>query len=196
MSAAEFRRSPARASTPYNQIFGNLQLVRTTCTNCHTVSCQYERAHSHSISLATEDQTELDVLLAEHLGREPLDGDWLCGECQTRGHGMKSTEVLHWPPVLVTTLKRFAFSRATGAMDKIQRYIGYPMHFPLRDGITYHLRAVIEHKGGGSSGGHYVAYVRTPNNSWYFFNDDFRPRLIRNPNDVLRVQAYTLFYEL
>ena len=195
MNPAEFRMSPARASTPYNRIFGNLQIVRTTCGTCHAISSRYERAHSHSLSLAQEEQNAVDVLLTGHLGHERLDENWLCEQCQTRGNGTKSTEVLHWPPVLVATLKRFQFDMRSRVTTKIQRHIDYPMHWPISAGITYHLRAVIQHQGG-SSGGHYVAYVRAEDNTWYFFNDSARPRRIRNPMDVLRQQAYTLFYEL
>ena len=118
----------------------------------------------------------------------------MCENCGTRGRGTKTTEVLHWPPVLVTTLKRFEFDVTTLRYRKIPRRIHYPMHFPICHGVTYHLRAVIEHQGV-AGGGHYVAYVRAQGDAWYYCNDSNVPRSVQNPMHVLEQQAYMLIYE-
>ena len=194
MQRGDFSASAYRASTPYNQIFGNLQLVRTTCSACNASSELYERTHAHDISLATEENTTLDVLLTEHLGDEPLDAFWRCDSCHASGHGTKNTEVIHWPPVLAISFKRFAFNRRTLALEKIPRHIGYPMLFPIRAGVTYNLRSIIVHNGN-AAGGHYVAYVRAHNEQRYYCNDNAPPRIVPNPMDVLRKQAYMLIYE-
>ena len=165
-----------------------------TCAACNQSTEQHERAHAYSLSLATEGHNDLDVLLTEHLGRDLLDAAWLCEHCGTRGRGTKTTEVLHWPPVLVTTFKRFEFDVRTLRPTKIHRRIRYPMHFPIRDGIMYRLRAVIEHQGiaGGSR---YVAYVRAENNAWYYCDDTAVPAIVQNPENILEQQAYMLIYE-
>ena len=79
-------------------------------------------------------------------------------------------------------------------MRKIRRHVQYPMLLPLRAGLTYTLRAVIEHRGG-DRGGHYVAYVRAADDLWLLYDDSAVPRRVLNPLDVLAQQAYMLFYE-
>ena len=80
-------------------------------------------------------------------------------------------------------------------MRKLPHHIQYPMLFPIQAGLTYRLRAVVEHQGRGAGGGHYVAYVRAADDLWYHYNDSAIPRLVRNPLHVLQQQAYMLFYE-
>ena len=87
MQRGDFIQSAARASTPYNQIFGNLQRVRVTSRLCTGSTEQYERAHAHSLSLAREEIRDLKVLLADHLGEEPLDQDWQCENRECRHCG-------------------------------------------------------------------------------------------------------------
>ena len=197
MPRETFIRSDARFSTPYNQIFGNLQRVRVTCTLCTNSTEQYERAHAHSLSLAKEELCDLNLLLADHLGTEDLDKDWQCENpaCRARGNGQKTTEVTHWPPVLVTSLKRFEFNRALVQYRKVTRPIAYPMVFPINENVTYTLRAVIEHRGPSAGGGHYVAYVRAQNEQWYYCNDNMRPQIVEDPRAVLQREAYMLIYE-
>ena len=187
------RRSCA---TPYNQVFGNLQRVRVKCTLCAYSTEQYERAHAHSLSLAKQEITDLGNLLTDHLGSEFLDKDYQCNNeaCRQRGHGKKTTEVIHWPPVLVVSLKRFAFNGTTRQYTKISRSIAYPMVFPISDTVTYTLRAVIEHQGPFGRG-HYVTYVRGHNELWYYCNDSAPPKIIEDPTSVLQQQAYMLIYE-
>ena len=105
---------------------------------------------------------------------------------------MKTTEVVHWPPVLVISFKRFEFDSATRRHQKITRHIDFPML--LRDGVTYNLRSVIEHQGV-FGGGHYVAYVRAHSEQWYHCNDIMNPQIIEDPTTVLQHQAYMLIYE-
>lgn len=196
LTARDFRESAARASTPCNQIFGNLQRVRVTCQACNVGRELYERAHAHMLSLARVEHNDLGLLFTDHLGEEPLDADFRCENrlCRAQGRGVKTTEVLLWPPVLVVTLKRFEFSRRTLRHEKIDRAIRYPMLFPIRDDVTYNLRAIIVH-GGVAGAGHYVAYVRAQNELWYLCNDSAAPTVVADPSEVLRKQAYMLFYE-
>ena len=198
MTRVAFARSAYRASTPHNQIFGNLQVVRSTCTACNETYEQYERAHAHDLSLDKREHTTLDVLLADHFGDEPLDEAFRCDACGASGRGTKNTEVLHWPPVLAISFKRFVFDRRTGSLAKEPRPIDYPLFFPVRDGVTYRLRAVILHrsfKATSAASGHYVAYVRDAREQWYYCDDTAVPRLVPNRRDALRPEAYMLFYE-
>ena len=68
------------------------------------------------------------------------------------------------------------------------------MLFDIGDDLAYQLRAVIVH-GGNAGGGHYVAYVRAADEMWHHYNDTAPPRRVADPRQVLRAQAYMLFYE-
>ena len=57
----------------------------------------------------------------------------------------------------------------------------------------YHLRGVVVHHGQ-AGGGHYTAFVRAPDNFWYFCDDWQAPRLV-SIHQVLEAEAYLLFYE-
>ena len=56
---------------------------------------------------------------------------------------------------------------------------------------TYNLKCVIEHLGGSGTSGHYVCFKRWKN-SWCRISDN--KMSILNESDVLRRQAYLLFY--
>ena len=102
-------------------------------------------------------------------------------------------EILRWPPVLVLSLKRWTWSRVDGAPDKIDRHVSFETMLPVAPGTQYHLRSVVVHTGP-VGGGHYTSYVRGSDNYWYFCDDSSDPR--RCPTEeVLRAQAYMLFYE-
>ena len=133
-------------------------------------------------------------MLARFFAPDPLDAQVLCERCQSRGTRVKTTEVLHWPPVLVLSLKRFEFDARTRLHRKISRFIRYEMQLPHVAQHRYFLRAVIVHQGDRAGAGHYVAYVRDINDAWYYCNDRMTPRKVA-PATVLAQQAYMLIYE-
>ena len=73
---------------------------------------------------------------------------------------------------------------------------------PLGGGTaTYHLRAVIMHKGSIAIG-HYTAFVRSGlHDQWYFCNDALMPREVTNVKEQMLAagngqgEAYMLIYE-
>lgn len=162
MTRDAYLTSPHRHSTPFWQIFGNLQLVTVTCTACNNFSQSYERAHALALELPDARGSNISALLRTHLAPEQLDEDFRCTSdaCGLLGHGTKSTEVLHWPPVLALSLKRFAYNPDTHTFHKINHHVTYGMHLPDIDNGRYQLRAVIEHQGPFGAG-HYVACVRS-----------------------------------
>ena len=99
-----------------------------------------------------------------------------------------------WQRVLMINFKRFAFDRVTGRRTKIAWHIRFPMSYAPTTSTKYQLRAVVVHQGG-YGGGHYVAYVRGSDDRWWFCNDRADPRVVVDINEVLRQQAYMLFYE-
>ena len=133
-------------------------------------------------------------MLASFFAPDPLDAQVLCERCQSRDTRVKTTEVLHWPPVLVLSLKRFELDARTMLHHKITHHVRYEMELPDVAQGRYLLRAVIVHQGRRAGAGHYVAYVRAINDAWYYCNDRMTPRKVA-PATVLAQQAYMLIYE-
>lgn len=107
-------------------------------------------------------------------------------------------KVMFWsfPNVLVVDLKRF-----NARFQKNSIYI----HFPLddldlspyvvgykRESYVYELYGVCNHSGG-VSGGHYTAFVKNANGTWYHFNDTSVAEVAR-PESIVTANAYVLFY--
>ena len=107
-----------------------------------------------------------------------------------------------WPPVLVLSFKRFEFDTATGQQRKIPRHVDFEVVLPIGQGeATYHLRAIIMHRGRIASG-HYTSFVRSGlHNQWYYCNDAARPRIVTNVQEQMlapseeRGEAYMLIYD-
>jgi ubiquitin C-terminal hydrolase len=206
MTKREFNASAIRHTTPYNQIFGNLQRARVTCTGCrYTYEDKYERSHALELALSDlgvdslgrliANHDSLGRLIANHFAKEALDADFCCESCGARGHGEKETKILHWPPVLAVSFKRFQYDQLTGDLRKIYGRIRYPLKYlPPHFDVEYHLRAVILHSGSFKEG-HYTAYVRAHDDSWYLCDDGVCPRLVLNPSEIMEQEAYMLMYE-
>ena len=120
---ADFARSAARLSTPYNQIFANLQTIRVTCSACAHVTERYERANSHELALDDATNLSLPELLPAHLAHETLDESYRCDGCGVRGTCAIRTLVQQWQRVLMINLKRFAFDRNTRRPAKVGWHI-------------------------------------------------------------------------
>ena len=78
--------------------------------------------------------------------------------------------------------------------EKVPTHVAFENVLPVdTERPPYHLRGVVVH-GGVAGGGHYTAFVRAPDNFWYFCNDGRAPRLA-HIEEVLEAEAYMLFYE-
>ena len=117
------------------------------------------------------------------------------------------------PEVLTIHLKRF--EQHGVRLNKVLKHVSFPRILDLdafcdehasrsvyddgEIGIRYELYAVVEHHGKLDSG-HYTAFIKdtliktdgTPNKWWHISDDVSRPS---SEADVLRAQAYLLFYE-
>ena len=78
------------------------------------------------------------------------------------------------PEILVITLKRFGNNG-----KKNQKFVDFPIeNLDLskyiigyeKKSYKYDLYGICNHSGG-TSGGHYTAYVKNANDKWYIFND-------------------------
>ena len=104
--------------------------------------------------------------------------------------------------MLVLHLLRFTWNERLCRPDKLQTSVNFTAGFPPIQGAgQYDLRAVVQHRGDhpastNSNSGHYTAYVRASDAEWYHCDDAKPPRRCENGiADVMKAQAYMLFYE-
>ena len=113
------------------------------------------------------------------------------------GKRVLSKQILFWslPSILIVTLKRF-----NNAATKDDTFVDFPLEdLDLskyiigydKDSFKYDLYGIGNHRGG-VCGGHYYAYVKTPNESWYEFNDSSVKKI--DISNKVSSEAYCLFY--
>ncbi len=109
----------------------------------------------------------------------------------------KTVVPTEWPKVFIVSLKRWTQKWNAGQVQwrKVHTTIDFETVLSVhQDAPPYHLRGVVEHQGAVAGVGHYVSYVRAPNNCWYFCDDGRSPQQVSTER-VLRAQAYVLVYE-
>ena len=122
----------------------------------------------------------------ERLSRSDNDS---CPACK-KSLRTKSLEVEEWPATLVVQVKRWCRGSLGRRWTKHQGNIGFEESMVL-GGRVYSLRAVIVHSGGATRG-HYYTYAKVAA-QWLCYNDTSVSECAWA--DVLRDQAYVLFYD-
>ena len=109
-------------------------------------------------------------------------------------------KISYWcmPDILVLDLKRINMFNHNNKnkilvdfplidLDLSKYILGYK-----KDSYVYDLYGICNHHGG-TSGGHYTAFVKNANNKWYHFNDTFVNEVL-NTKDLITPMAYCFFY--
>ncbi|KAL1371063.1 hypothetical protein HN51_001297 [Arachis hypogaea] len=196
----------------------NEELQSSGCHNSSNAeSCNHSAADSSVIVDNTENVESRDPQMS---GQDDDDSE----ECSEEEADVKSLKVkrdatkrvlIHKaPPVLTIHLKRFS-QDARGRLSKLNGHVNFRERMDLRpyvdprfvaeENYEYHLVGVVEHSGS-MRGGHYVAYVRggqrnrgkadnneNESSTWYHASDAYVREV--SLNEVLRCEAYILFYE-
>jgi ubiquitin C-terminal hydrolase len=131
------------------------------------------------------------------------DKELLTGENAWYNEDTKTKDSVHrnivfWslPNIMIIDLKRSKINS-----KKIHTLVNIPMHnvdFSSyvkgynSASYVYDLYGVCNHSGGGSSGGHYTAYIKNANNKWYNFNDTMVNEIMESR--VISAMSYCLFY--
>ena len=191
--------SAAAYTTPYWKIFGALTRQHTRCAHCPKVIVKHEMNHGFSLAIPTARRSAsadgqpptLEELFADTLGREPLEDR--CENCGNRNARTKTTVLLRYPAVLALHLKRWAYSAVTHRWEKVPHRVRFAECFLLDDSSPYDLRGVIVHSGR-VGGGHYTAFTRAQDNSWFHCDDSRTPQRVP-VHAVLAAEAYMLLYE-
>lgn len=130
----------------------------------------------------------------EYVVGETLDG--VLNEHRNKRETVrKQIQFWSFPTVLVIDLKRF-----TSNNRKDQRLVSFPITgldlSPFSIGYQpesyqYDLYAVCNHTGN-AMGGHYTAFIKNPNGSWYHMNDTSVSEI--SESEIITPKAYCLFY--
>ncbi|NXF98714.1 UBP42 hydrolase, partial [Eubucco bourcierii] len=177
------------------QLFEGLLRSRLTCLNCGAVSDCYEAFLD--LPLDIRGASSVSAALQNFVQLEQLDGANCirCKRCDTVAAASKGFTIQDVPQVLTLCLKRFD---ATGR--KICKPVRFPLRLDLRpymcqagaEGCLYSLYAVLVHRGGSCTSGHYFCYTKASNGQWYKMDDSsVEPCSV---GTVLQQSAYLLFY--
>ena len=118
----------------------------------------------------------LEKCISLYTATEKLDGDNKILNDKTNKKEEAEKNIKFWslPEVLVVTVKRFDNNGRKNQqmvdfplenLDMREHIVGYD-----KDSYMYDLYGICNHSGG-TSGGHYTAYVKNANGKWYHFND-------------------------
>ncbi|KAH9286375.1 Ubiquitin carboxyl-terminal hydrolase 23 [Echinococcus granulosus] len=173
---AELEKSPTSSNhNIIRKLFGGQTVTKVPCSVCSTSSQSYD--HWLNLSLDISKSDSLQESLARYMEEEVLcDGnEYVCSVCQQSQSATRLTRIHQAPPILIVQLNRF-----TPRNDKLDYHVDFPLLFGMTPHmadssgppVRYRLYPTINHRGGHSQCGHYVAFTRRRYNLWYCHNDD------------------------
>ena len=130
---------------------------------------------------------------------ETLSGDnsWFNEKTKQKEEVIKQISFWSFPKIFVVVLKRFTPDGRRKIVSKVD--------FPVNNlnlsayvkgynqlSYVYDLYGICNHFGG-TSGGHYTAFVKNAKNEWIHYNDDIIED-IKQESDLITSNAYCLFY--
>lgn len=192
------------------ELFAGLYYTRTMCTECKSLTSQFEPFTTMSIPTAETGETSLEECLKKFSEEEIMDGDnkITCDTCHKKTNALKKMYIWEPPKILIIQLKRFRTKmQANRAVQfKTNSTVKFPLRgLKLKDNLTdlygqrectYDLCGISEHFGN-LYGGHYVAHCKNGiNNKWYNFDDS---SVYHVPDkdiegEIVTKNAYVLFY--
>ncbi|KAI3412767.1 uncharacterized protein J3R85_016885 [Psidium guajava] len=179
--------------------FGGYLRSKIRCTKCQVKSERHERMMDLTVEIVGDIGT-LEQALHRFTENETLDGEnkYHCGRCKSYEKARKRLTILEAPNVLTIALKRFQ-SGKSGKLNKLIRFPEILNLAPYMSGTSdkspiYRLYGVIVHLDvmNAAFSGHYVCYVKNPQNKWFKIDDStVTPMELES---VLSVGAYMLLY--
>mmetsp|Transcript_60721 Transcript_60721/g.112654 ORF Transcript_60721/g.112654 Transcript_60721/m.112654 type:complete len:416 (-) Transcript_60721:19-1266(-) len=158
------------------------------CQDCGYTSSNPEMFQTLSLPVQCEANKEVDLneVMKSFCVEEILEGknSWKCEKCDRRVRATKKLEVVRLPLVLVLHLKRFAFDKLCGRVQKVRAQVtikdgvdalNLSQYVPGHKGdpVIYDVIGTVNHHGPDATSGHYTAHCRNcVYNEWHFFNDD------------------------
>ncbi|PPQ66570.1 hypothetical protein CVT26_009470 [Gymnopilus dilepis] len=185
---------PKLAETTWvHKVFGGRLRSRVTCSHCGHNSDTFDRILDLSLDIFKCDS--LREALRKFVAIDYLKGadKYKCEKCKKHVNAEKRFTIHEAPVVLTVHLKRFS-----PLGRKISHPLQYDQELSLKPymsagefGPSYSLYGVICHAGGGPNSGHYYAFVKSQDGSWWEMNDESVTRTSLPTN---KKNAYMLFY--
>ena len=176
-----------------DHIFGGFISYELKCLECSNTSLGYD--YIKQLSLTIDDNTNSindAIQLFTKLEKLNENEKWECNNCKCKVQSTKQFTFYKLPNVIILTLKRF---------HNINKKISKHIHFDLiqlfqsqNKLFKYNLTGIIVHFSNTTNFGHYKAYVKAPNNSNKWFEMDDSLVTPYDIKDLLKLQAYILFY--
>lgn len=193
-----------------HNIFEGRLTSETRCLTCETVSRRDEPFLDLSIDM--EKDLSITACLQNFSASEMLceRNKFDCENCHGLQEAEKRMKVKTLPWMLALHLKRFKYSEETGRLNKMNDRVLYPDRlriFNTTDDCEdqdrlYELFAVIVHIGGGPYHGHYASVVKTDDQGWMLFDDEYVEKVDSSfPHNFFgdkpgMATAYILFYRM
>jgi ubiquitin carboxyl-terminal hydrolase 8 len=179
--------------TPFVPMFYGQSITQIICGHCHKIFHNYEPFMVLTVSM----ESSLRECLHKYFQHETVnrhdDVAWKCDRCNQSKESKQSVKLWRVPTILIICLKRFSNNRA-----KLSKDVEVPKSLDLSDymisgsknDFTYDLYSVACHNGS-TSGGHYHALCRLPNDEWRRY-DDCHVNSV--PFPAKTSSGYTFFY--
>ena len=164
-------------------------LNRITDDSTHIIPEETKKTENHSLLACLQKSAEIEKLDQNNM--------WYCSTCKNHVQALRMYQMFKAPKYLILHLMRFK-SRYHFA-EKNNIFVDFPINGLDLGGVVlsqekprvYDLYAVSNHFGG-TSGGHYTAYVKHED-CWYEMDDSHTIPI--NESKIVSSSAYVLFYK-
>lgn len=215
---------PIQETSCIYKIWGGHLRSQVKCDHCHFESNTFDSLLDLSLEI-NGDSVNKALISFTRKERLTGDNRYHCERCKTKRDATKQFTIFNAPNCLVLHLKRFSFnmsmlsSRSYGGYGgsiyggggysrygtssfgggKISKHIEFEKTLDLSPFMSdakttkYSLFGCLVHSGYSAQSGHYYSYIKAPNGMWHCMNDSSVSK--SNEREVLRQQAYILFYK-
>ena len=203
--------------SPISKFFTGLEQTKTRCMICGNLKNNFQPFSIWQLPIPVEGnditkEFELSECMDKWMEEEKLDDDnrLHCDFCCLKSNITKSYSLFTPPKILVIQLKRFKKDMFGNVSRKITNKVNFPIEdldiskyisqsSCHKDKFKYNLIGVnIHHELGNFANlnlGHYVSILKNRyDNNWYLFNDENKPIMITNRNNIINEKSYLLFY--
>merc|ERR1719295_1650709 len=199
----EMKNMRVQETTVVHKIWGGYLRSQIKCCKCGYESNTYDSILDISLEIRGP---SVRSALSHFTDPEILDEDnmYNCSKCKKKRRAIKQFTIFEPPNVLCIHLKRFEVGGGlySAGSGKIGKHVKFEETLDLTDfmsyrtcpKVSYSLFGVLVHYGFSMQGGHYVSYIKAPDNQWYLM-DDSRVERIHSVKHVLKEKAYLLFYQ-
>ena len=192
------------------KLFGGMFYNTIICSKCGNNSNRFETFQMLQLPIPENSTQEysLDQLLEHYTKTETLDDKNMlrCDFCKYKNKSKKNIYFWKTPKILIIQLKRFKVNMYGIPTTKLNNMITYPINgldinnyvheYSNNKDAIYDLVGVNLHKSiMGINFGHYTNIAKNRfDNKWYYFDDSSPVINVKSKNEIIRNDAYLLFY--